>query len=287
MAGFRSVKKYAEAWDAGRSFTSHSRDAPSSNPASFLFVDFSTIGGGPPANYYAASPTTSATLDGTTGIYHGDNKSPSAKYLASMSLVAGSTAWAGEYYLLDYLLYYPFFDGDDLTSQVASNTVTLPRYESGEGVQVMAVCQTAGPGGGSFTFTYVNNAGVEKTSPTQFCALSAPSAGNIIFSNLASTATTAGVFCPLDVGDTGVRQIKSVQVLSAVGGLFCLVLVKPLATMRLPEGTAQAEKEFVTMMAGPPRVYDGAYLNLIGRINSGIGSQSLAGTYTFIWDEGT
>ena len=41
--------------------------------------------------------------------------------------------------MLDYLLYYPFVDMSVTDAQPLVNTVTLPRYTSGVGVQIMAV----------------------------------------------------------------------------------------------------------------------------------------------------
>jgi hypothetical protein len=41
--------------------------------------------------------------------------------------------------LCDFLLYYPSVDDSVLDVQTLDNTVTLPRYQDGKGVQVIAV----------------------------------------------------------------------------------------------------------------------------------------------------
>ncbi len=292
MAGFRSVKQYAEAWDAGRSFTSHFRKFSTIAPSNVMFIDLSTIGGGPPANYYASAPLVAATLDGTSGIYHGDDKAPSAKYLTSLMMCNTSNSTVGTFFLLDYLLYYPFVDCDDTTAQTMTNTTTLPRYTDGEGVMVMAVCVSAGSGNGAFSFEYVNQDGVTKTSPTNNCVFnggsSAPAPGNCLATTAGATTPTDGVvFCALAAGDRGVRQINSVTFSIANGGLACFVLVKPLAQTVIRELTAPSEIEFITQTTAPPRIYDGAYLNIVGKCPFGIQSLPIVGRVSTIWDEGT
>ena len=41
--------------------------------------------------------------------------------------------------LMDYLMYYPLIDEGTTDEQFMINTATLPRYETGDGVQMMAV----------------------------------------------------------------------------------------------------------------------------------------------------
>jgi len=287
MAGFRSVKKYTDAWEAGRFYTSHFRKAPATAGSTTCWVDYSMYGGGPPANYYASSPLVAATLDGTTGFYHGDNKSPARKYLTHFGMAGNNNNNRGARILQDYLLYYPFIDCDDLTAQTMTNTTTLPRYTDGAGVMVMAVCVSPSVGNGAFTFEYVNQSGVTKTSPTQLCQGSGNAA--TISTLIAGPQDNASAFnyLTLAAGDSGVRQINSVTFSVANGGLMCMVLVKPLCTLNIREGSCAAEVELVTHVAGPPRIYDGAYLSLIHQQQISQTSTFMAGWLNFIWDEGT
>lgn len=291
--GFRSVKKYAEAWDAGRSFTSHFIKTSGTAPAAAMYIDTSMFPGGPPANYYASTPLAAATLDGTRGIYHGDDKAPSRKYLAAWSFTTTSTSYVGERHLLDYLLYYPFIDCDDLTTQVMDNTVTLPRYADGDGVMVMPVCVSTGTGNGQFTFDYENQNGVAKTSPVINCVFnggaSAPAPSNLLACDSPTLAGAAvgRMFCPLAPGDTGVRKITGVTFSVANGGLACFVLVKPLASSITREPSVQTEQTSIIHLAAPARIYDGAFLGIVVKVPLGIQNLPLAGSITTIWDEGT
>lgn len=287
MAGFRSVKKYTDAWAEGRSYTSHFRKAPATAGSTVCWVDYSMYGGGPPANYYASSPLVAATLTGSEGFYHGDDKAPARKYLTHFGMSGNNANNTGPRILQDYLLYYPFIDCDDLTTQTMTNTVPLPRYTDGEGLQVMAVCVSPSTGNGAFTFEYVNQAGVTKTSPPQLCQSSGNAA--TISTLIAGPQNGSNAFCylPLAAGDSGVRQINSVTFSAANGGLMCLVIVKPLCTLNIREGSCAAEVELVTHIAGPPRIYDGAYLSMIHLQAVNQSGTFMTGWLNFIWDEGT
>jgi len=289
MAGFRSVKKYTDAWEAGRFYTSHFRKAYTVAAQSQLWLDNSMIGGGPPANYYAATPLTADVLDGTRGIYHGDNKSPASKWLTHWMVMGNNANNVTEHMLLDYVLFYPFIDMDDLSTQTMDNTVTLPRYTDGVGLKVMPVCVSSATGGGRFTFEYVNQDGVTRTSPEQ----DSPITQSCLATNLVCSGATFqglrsdGPFCSIDSRDSGVRQINSVTFTVSNGGLMALVLVKPLASNVIREASVASEIEFVTRRAGPIRIYDGAYLNFINRPTIGQQSTQVTGSLSFIWDEGT
>lgn len=287
MAGFRSVKKYADAWEAGRSFTSHFRK--SLGPTTQGWADFSMQGGGPPANYYASDPLTAATLNGSRGFYIGDNKAPARRFLTHMSVTASNVNLAGYAILCDYLLYYPFIDCEDVTAQTMDNTVTLPRYATGDGVMVVPVSLTAHtPTGGSFTFEYVNQAGATKTSQVNACSPfgGAITAGTPLF-GIFNASLNDGLFCRLAAGDSGVRQINSVTFSSVNGGLMALALVKPLMTITIREPSVEIEVEALTHGVPTIEVFDGAYLNLMHRSTTSVQATVLTGRLNFIWDEGT
>lgn len=284
--GFYSVKQFAEAEENGRTFVSHFRKniITNNNP---WWQDLSLIGGGPPANYYASSPLVAATLDGNAGFYIGDNKSPASRWLTHWGLVANTAVSRAEYMLCDYLMYYPFIDCDDTTTQAFTNSVTLPRFTDGDGVRVAAICVSPGVGGGRFTFEYVNQSGAAKTSPTINCisVSQAPVLGTIL-SAAGASSTNLTPFCALASGDTGVRSITSVTFSVANGGLMCLCLMKPVASNAIWEASTMSEKEFVTRSPGPPRVYDGAYLNMLCAPTTSMINTGLTGYLRFAWDEG-
>jgi hypothetical protein len=287
MAGFRSVKRFAEAWDEGRSFTSHFRK--SFNATTAGWADFSMQPGGPPANFYASSPLEAATLNGSRGFYIGDAKSPSRRFLTGMSIVANNVNNLGQLILFDYVLYYPFIDCDDTTAQVMTNDVTIPRYATGDGIQVVPISLTAHtPPGGSFTFEYVNQAGVTKTSQANPCSPfgGAITAGTALL-GLNNAAVNDGLFCKLAAGDSGVRRINSVTFSSANGGLMALVLVRPLVVSAIREASVETEVMAFGNGLPPVEVFDGAYLNLMHRSTTSQQSTFMTGKLNFIWDEGT
>ncbi len=284
MSGFASIADYRDAQLAGKYHRAHFRKVPG---ASFIttagwWVDLSLTPGNPLANYYASTPLVAATLDGFRGILHGDAKAPASKHLAELMLMTPTAGFVGEYRLLDYVMYYPFVDLDDTDTQLMDNSVTLPRYTDGEGLRAMLVVQNPTSGGGSFTFDYFNQSGVQRTAPTQSYGVASANAGMLATSQV---ATVAGgqEFLRLADGDTGMRSIVSWTNLVSNGGLAALVLVKPLASAQIVEVNTPAEFVFIEQKAGPPQVVDGAHLNLIMRCAASVASGTLAGSVAFVW----
>lgn len=282
MAGFANVRAYVDAMEEGRTHFCSFRKVPSQATTAGWWADLSMAAGNPPPNYYASAPLVAATLDGFRGIFHGDNKAPGAKFLTELGVITPTAAMVGRYMLLDYLLYYPFVDGDDADVQTMDNTVTLPRYAGGDGVLVMPVVVAPTTGGGRFVFTYLNQDGVEKTSPENYCATTSANIATLATSQQA-VANSLGPFARLANGDRGVRQIISAQFTVANGGLLALVLVKPLADTAVREINTTNETAYVLSRPGPPRIYDGAYLNLISNVAGSIAAGQLTGFARFAW----
>jgi len=285
MPGFSTVGRLAAAYEAGREHFCSIRKVPSQASTAGWWVDLSMAAGNPKPNYYAASPLVAAQLDGFDGIFHGDAKSPATKFLTKLGLMTPTAAMVGRYMLLDYLLYYPFVDGDETGAQLLSNTVTLPRYTDGEGVMVMAVLLTPSTGSGVFTFDYVNQNGVARTSPSQSCTTTAGNISNLATSQQAVAGMPGGPFLKLASGDTGVRQITSVTFSVPNGGLVALVLVKPLVDVAIREINTMQELQLVQLRPVLPRVYDGAYLGLISNVAGSVAAGTLTGYAHFIWSD--
>lgn len=283
MAGFKSLNAYADAYLGGAYTISSFRKVPSQANTAGNWMDMSMASGSPVPNYYAATPLTSAKIDPQVGIYHGTDVSPAKKFLRLAQVFSASASAApSTWYLLDYLLYYPFIDMDAVgEEQIFTNTLALDRYTDGAGVRMMMVNVSPTVGGGRFTVTYVNQDGVTKTTPNHFCS----AATNI--ATLTATTTSAAGFMPflsLAAGDSGVRSVTSITFSVANGGLCALVLVKPLRTLRIREANVATEVESVLQAPDLPRVYDGAYLNFIGNTPTGsIVSTVFAGLVEFTW----
>lgn len=111
--GFANVAEIADAMVSGRTHFCSIRKVPSQATTALWWADLSMASGNPAPNYYAAAPLTAKTLDDFDGIFHGDDKSPATKHLTALGLMTPTANMVGEYVLCDYLLYYPFIDGDE------------------------------------------------------------------------------------------------------------------------------------------------------------------------------
>lgn len=241
--------------------------------------------GNPKPNYYAASPLVAATLDGFDGLFHGDDKSPATKHVTHIGAVTPTAAVLGRLTMLDYLLYYPFVDGDAAgEAQSMDNTVVLPRSTDGMGVQVMAVAVAPTLGGSSFNFEYIDSNGDPQTSNTISANTTAANIATIITSEQAQVAG-GRPFLPLIGNAAGIRSITAVNVLTAMGGLFSLVLVKPVLDIAIREISTMAERNFVRQTPFPPKVEDGAYLNWILNPAGSVAAGILTGYCNFAWGE--
>lgn len=221
------------------------------------WYDDSMLSGFPPANFYATEPLAAATLNWRKGIRHSEPDDATSESLLSVASTSdGGTNTAPQHLMLcDYLLYYPFIDGNDDSLQVMDNTVTLPRSTDGVGVYAFLVALGVGSTTINYNLTYTNSAGVTGRSTS--------GGGNaaITVSEIVGGAAGTGFtnpFIPLASGDKGVRAIESIQFTGTVpGGLYALVLVKPIATFAHAEQAVTAE----TVYPIPPTIPNGAVLH--------------------------
>lgn len=277
-----TVSSYVNAALDGCVASASIRKVPSQASTAGWWVDLSMAAGIPTPNYYAAEPLVAATLKPMRGIYHGDNKSPLEKYVHSFELMTPTAALVGQYYLMDYLLYYPNIDLDSLDPQLLDNEVVSPRYLGGDGVMAILVTTAPTVGGGSFFYEYINQSGNPAVSPVISFSTAAAGIGSLVTSQPASNA--GGVaFLPLASGDTGIRAVTSITNLTGTGGLGSLVLVKPLVSHAIFEVNTPHEVEFVRDRPSLPRVYDGAYLNMMVLCSASVAAGTLVGRLTTVW----
>lgn len=291
-AGFTSWRELnqREAYDGANAITTW-RKAPVVVTSTGYWLDLAMSPGNPRPIYYASSPLVGQAMSYATdgGIYAGPAVSPSKKvlrHMMAMSVTAGAVPLS--LILCDYLLYYPFIDESELGNpQLLDNTATLPRYTSGEGVQMMAVVTAphtaAGP---TFNVSYTNQAGVAgRTSQT--VAMGGQFVNGTILTSAPATANTCGQFITLQTGDTGVRSVESVTI-QTIGdvGLFTLVLVKPLANFRLRGIDAPCEVDFFKDGGGRlPVIEDNASLNCIACAAGSLTGTAIHGFTSFTWSE--
>jgi hypothetical protein len=242
------------------------RKTPSQVTTAGLWFDLSMSPGRPVPKYWFDAPPAIAkqiTYSADGGLEHGGGVSPAEKYLRlTTGIATAATALPLTMILCDYLLYYPSIDDSVLDEQIMDNTVTLPRYTDGDGVQVIAVSVAGRTGGARFYFTYTNSDGVSGRV-SQTCYQNNSAALGTLQGNGKNTNVASSAFIGLQSGDSGVRSIDSVFMLDADVGLMTLILVKPLGTSVILEITAPAEKDYFLESGTIPRVYDDAYLSFI------------------------
>jgi hypothetical protein len=278
VAGFNNIKEYVDAELDGKSRIYSFRKTPTQVTTAGLWFDMSMSPGNPVPQYYASSPTTSVQMKQSTdgGLYHGATTG-TTKILKSLTILSNSaTGLPMPMILCDYLMYYPFIDEGTTDTQPLTNTVSLPRYADGKGVQIMAVSVAGRTGGQSFYVTYTNSDGVSGRISKTAVQNTSTAIGTIVTSATA-TLNASGPFIGLQDGDTGVRSIESVTMLGADVGLFTLVLVKPLITTQLLEQTAPTEESLLIEKSIIPVIEDDAFLGFIAMPNGSLSAVSLYG----------
>jgi len=279
VPGFNSIKDYVDAELDGKIRQFSFRKSPTQATTAGLWFDLSMSPGNPVPQYYAASPLISVQMKQSTdgGLFHGANTN-SSKWLKSTLLMSNSaTGLPMPFILCDYLLYYPFIDEGTTDPQPLTNSVSLPRWTDGKGVKIMAISVAGRTGGQTFNISYTNQDGVSGRTTQTVIQNSATAIGTIVTSATATNGA-AGPFIPLQRGDTGVRSIESVQMISGPDvGLFTLVLVKPLITSQILEQTAPTEESLLIEKASLPEIKDDAYLNWLCMPNGSLSGVSLHG----------
>lgn len=221
--------------------------------------------GSPVAGTYPGVALSAAVLNESSqgAMWHGGGVLPATKHVLNASaLSTSSTGVPGVLLLVDMLMYYPSINMAVSTEQVLDNTVTLPRYPTGEGVQAYLEATAAtGATASNTTITYTNSDGVGgRTLGAPTANLVSASVTSIVHSGTA--ANSRGPFLPLAAGDRGVRSVESVRLSASTGGGgAALVLCKPL--LRLPITTFGVPTLINTMFDVPPlpHVVDGACLS--------------------------
>jgi hypothetical protein len=165
--------------------------------------------------------------------------------------------------LVDLLGFYPITSVTTTGAQTLNNTVTLPRYTDGAGVQAFITPSTVmGAATPNITLGYTNSAGVgsRATPATLPIGNSAAAVTSIVYSG--TGAGKYGPFVPLQAGDAGIRSVQSINLsASYVSGVLNLVLCKPLLTLPITTLGVTAERDLVNQFNSMPRVYDGACLS--------------------------
>lgn len=260
-----NVKALVDAERNGQTFFGTFRKQPTQTTAANIWFDLSMSPGLPNPNYYIGTPGAFVPLKYSTdgGIPHGGNVAPKQKVLRTLGLFTTAAGAAPmNLHVLDYLGFYPFIDESVTDEQFMVNTVPVPRYPDGAGVQMMPVVVAGHTGGGLFVVSYTNQDGVSGRITPEHVMTTQLVNGTIITSNRAFNS--AAPFMALQQGDTGVRTVDSVT-FRGVGdiGLISIALVKPLARHSIREINTPVETDFFVDFACTPEIKDDAYLNFV------------------------
>jgi hypothetical protein len=280
-----SVKDVVNADLEGRVRQYQWRKTPSQATTAGLWFDLSMSPGNPPPKYWfdaAPGVAKAASQSADGGLFHGANVSPSEMYLRQvMALTATATALPLTMILCDYLLYYPSIDEGTTDVQTLTNTVTIPRYTTGAGVQILPITVGTRTAAATFNLTYTNSDGVAgRTSQT--VTLNTAVVGTIAGSAVV-TQGSCNPFIGLQIGDSGVRSINAVNMLSVTDGLFSLVLVRPLAYTMIRGIDAPVEKDFLLSQEQLPKIFDDAYLNFVVLPQGTLAATALIGDTKVVW----
>lgn len=284
----RSVKDVCDASFSGKTRVTEFVKNINQVTTQGLWYDTTGSAGNPRAKqWFDATPLTAQQVKQSTdgGIYHGSGVEADgyAKYARVLRMNCSTAAPLPAVFMLcDYLLYYPTVEDGVTDPQVMDNTITLPRYTTGAGVQMMAVTISARTGGQSFNVSYTNQDGTAGRTSSTVIQNAASAPGTITTSSL-TTQSGGHPFIPLQDNDTGVRSVQSVTMNGPDTGFFAIVLLVPLAYSMVRGIDAAYEKDLLLFGNEMPRVYDDAYLSLLMLPNGSASGAALRGSLTTIW----
>ena len=277
-----------DAYTYGRNTYSTFRKVPSIASSANMWVDLSMSAGTPKPNFYVGTELTFTVPTDwyKNGIWHGGAVSPYHKYLHKICLLGSTSVLSpASYFLCDYLGYYPLIDMDNTNEQFFDNSITLPRYTTGAGVKAFLVATQPYTGGAFFQIKYTNSDGVSNRVSLLSITNTSTSIGQVVNSAVTATGNTSynSPFIQLMKGDTGIQSIQSITFYSTNGGLASLVLCVPIANIMTRETTAWCEFDFIKDKPSMPRIYDGAYLNLMVLATGSVAGAATLGEITTIW----
>jgi hypothetical protein len=196
-----------------------------------------------------------------------------------------------DFVLYDLVGYYPLIDGDSVDPQDLDNTLPLPRYADGKGLQLVMVNHVSpGVANGQMTLEYTDSTGTDQT-----VTRGVPLNGLNFVCSPARNAAVADVG-PLTVSllGEGIRRVNRITYLTPPGGLHCLYLIKPMAQFQhyhdalLQADTTGSKAAIEVDFAAKdgwrmPVVQDGAHLSFFYRAKGGGRTVTFFGDATFVW----
>jgi hypothetical protein len=286
-----SLKDIQQAYDEGRAHTQRFFKNQSTAFGDLHWIDWAFASGQPAYDArigtgLAFNPFVATKND---AIYFPDIPAEQSRHLVgiNMNTPGGSTGQIiCGLMLYDLIGVYPLIDGDSTDEQSLDNTLTLPRYASGEGVQAVLVNHVAPiVSAADGVMTYTNSDGQNKS-----VAIRAALTGqNKAVTAIPTTGALGALNVPLASGCKGVRSVNSITWTAAPGGLFAIYLIKPLTTINNNDGNAVTQKVWTEKCLclnnawQCPRIYDGAHLGFFVMTNGSARTFGVFGNLNFVW----
>jgi hypothetical protein len=236
-----------------------------------MWYALSQGGGNPPANTIFGTGTNLAfqalkdSTAGASGLWHGGNVGGGTgfKHLLSAAAQCATASVAPcVLMLVDMLGFYNITSVTTTGDQALNNTVTLPRYTNGAGVQAFLTPSTVmGAATPNIRLTYTDEGGTagSLTPATLPVGNSAAAVTQIVYSG--AGAGKFGPFIPLALGDSGIRSVQQFNLsASYVSGVLNLVLCKPLMTLPITTLGVTAERDLINQFMSVPKIFDEACL---------------------------
>jgi hypothetical protein len=258
------------------------------------WYDLWPVGGNPASGSIANTAFTATNVtDATTGtINKRGNVSTDVMRLLSFQAVAHANTQIITLY--DRVLIYDLNTFNAASNKVLTNTNTAARYNTGAPglLCFICVCATTGATAANLTqFRYTDQAGNTlhsmPTSPTVTFVPSATTSSatlgaRIIIPIVSGQTVTWGPYVPLANGDSGMRLVNDFTTSAANTGSFCIILMKPLADIVLPNAGIASQVDRVFQISELERIFDGAGLALMSFIPATT-AYTLMGGITFGW----
>jgi len=281
--GFASVN---EAFNEGRFHTQRFIKINAQVPAPNTFLEWGPVTGHPMASARVGNPLDFTPLVGSANnsIYFPPIPSTSRRYLASATFRADNNC-AYSVLIGDLLGYYPIISGDSTDTQTFNNTLSLPRYQNGQGVIASLVSNVSiTTSTGSAEVTYVDSNDVTCKSYFRTINLGLQSAILNVSNTVGAGSTGLGIPADPISSGSGIKRVVDITYTVSPGGIQAIYLWKPLATIVFnSDSTLSREKDFMSHNGmSAPIILDGAYLNVFFQ-GSNFNQGRFFGDLTFIW----
>jgi hypothetical protein len=224
---------------------------------------FFQLAGQPAAGSYSGTALTSVQMTSATqgALPLNAAVAPATRHLLNWGTVTGvATGVPSTLMLVDFLLYYPTVNANTTSPNTLTNSASLPRYTTGDGVMMMLeVTAALGATASNVTVSYTNQAGTaSRTTPATAMTVSQ------IISGIGHTGV-APLHLPLQGTDSGVRSIQTITFSAAMGAgsAVSAVLYRPLATIPLTTIGVMTERDFLYQLPSLPKIEDGACLGFL------------------------